>query len=128
MTDCGTGVSKPTRFTTHHVGSICSVTRIRRSCGIQYLGAPCAPDDKEFVIQQVLDYLEGRVDTFEVEMRMQHKDNARSDCALACYQDIARIGRERPVRLVGTHVDITERKQAESFIKNTSEILDDCFR
>ena len=81
------------------------------------------PDDKEFVIQQVLDYLEGRVDTFEVEMRMQHKDG-HEVIVLSRAIKTSRESGGRPVRLVGTHVDITERKQAESFIKNTSEILE----
>jgi len=76
------------------------------------------PDDREQVLQLVTDYLEGRSSSFEVEMRMIHKDGhhvivlsrasfseTESDC--------------KPKRLVGTHVDITERKHTESALRHS---------
>jgi PAS domain S-box-containing protein len=80
------------------------------------------PEDKKFVKQRVFDYLEDRAATFEVEMRMQHKDG-HDVIVLSRAIKTSREPGGNPVRLVGTHVDITERKQAESFIRNTSDIL-----
>lgn len=70
------------------------------------------PDDKDRVLGRVSDYLEGRVDTFEVEMRMSHKDG-HEVYVLSRASKVLRNPDGQPLRLVGTHVDISERKAAE---------------
>ncbi|TLS67258.1 PAS domain S-box protein [Mariprofundus erugo] len=70
------------------------------------------PDDKDRVLARVSDYLEGREGTFEVEMRMLHKDG-HEVYVLSRASKVVRDEDRRPVRLVGTHVDISERKAAE---------------
>ena len=63
------------------------------------------PDDHDFVLEKVQDYIGGKTDSFEVEMRMQHKDGhyvyvlSRAFLADHDFDD-------KPSRLVGTHVDI----------------------
>ncbi len=79
-------------------------------------------DDKDDVLQKVQDYLSGKNDSFEVEMRMRHKNGhdvfIRSR-AFKAMQDSSDI----PARLIGTHVDITLRKKAEAFDKRHTKIL-----
>jgi PAS domain S-box-containing protein len=73
------------------------------------------PEDKERVLATVSDYLEGRIDKYETEFRMRHRDGRWID--ILARATLARDQRGRPVqplRLVGTHVDITDRKWAES--------------
>ena len=72
------------------------------------------PDDRESTLALVADYLEGRSDKYEIEFRMRHKQghwlHILSRAKLA--RDAA--GQTlKPRRLVGTHVDLTERKQME---------------
>jgi PAS domain S-box-containing protein len=70
------------------------------------------PDDHDVVLEKVQDYISGWTDSFEVEMRMHHKDGhylfILSRGFLAHHKS-----EDKPYRLVGTHVDITERKNSE---------------
>ena len=80
------------------------------------------PDDKDWVLQKTNDYIEGRDDLFEVEMRMCHKDGHEVVVlSRAFLVDGERS--DKPTRLVGTHVDITDRTKSEQFIVATSDIL-----
>lgn len=81
------------------------------------------PDDKGFVLGKVRDYLAGRKDSFEVEMRMRHKDGHEVFVLSRAFLVIREID-GKPVRLVGTHVDITERKKAEAYDSKQAEILE----
>ncbi len=81
------------------------------------------PDDKQWVLEKVDDYIAGRSDSFEVEMRMFHKDGHQV-VVLSRGFLVHRKSDHKPVRLVGTHVDITERKKTETFVKRNSEILE----
>ncbi|MCP5150843.1 MAG: PAS domain S-box protein [Ectothiorhodospiraceae bacterium] len=69
-------------------------------------------DDRARVLARVEDYLAGRADGFEVEMRMRHRDGhdvmVRSR-ALKIVDPTTGAAR----RLIGTHDDITARKNAE---------------
>ncbi len=81
------------------------------------------PDDNEYVFGQVQDYLAGRTDSFEVEMRMHHKDGYEVSVLSRAFL-VNRESDGKPVRLVGTHVDITERKKVEAFDENNANILE----
>ena len=81
------------------------------------------PDDKKAAFQKVQDYLEGKTHSFEVEMRMQHKDGHEIFVLSRAFL----VNREtdgKAVRLVGTHVDITDRKKAQAFNDRNTEILE----
>lgn len=81
------------------------------------------PDDKNNVLEKAQDYLSGKSDVFEVEMRMLHKDGHEIFILSRAFSEIK--GRDgNPVRLVGTHVDITEQKKSEAFYKKNAEILE----
>ena len=69
------------------------------------------PDDLEPARTAIQAYLSGERDTYEFEHRLQHKDGSyRWICARGI---VARDADGRPVRFVGSHADITERKQIE---------------
>lgn len=80
------------------------------------------PGDKTATLTMVEDYLAKRTDKFEIEFRMRHKQgdwrHILSRATLALDQNGQPLS---PRRLVGTHVDITERKQAELEINQLKE-------
>jgi len=78
--------------------------------------------DKDKVLEMARDYIEGRADTFDVEMTMHHKDGREINVLSRGYLVRNHVD-GTPVRLIGTHEDITERKKSEKFILDTSEIL-----
>jgi PAS domain S-box-containing protein len=69
------------------------------------------PDDRQMVIAKVNDVLEGRSDRFEVEYRLKHRNGHYVDILSRAFPVRDESG--RIVRLVGTHVDITDRRKAE---------------
>ena len=81
------------------------------------------PDEKQEVIEKVQNYLDGEVNSFEVEMRMRHKDGryifVRSRAFQVTNDDTGKIE-----RLIGTHVDITLRKKADLFDHRHAKILE----
>jgi PAS domain S-box-containing protein len=81
------------------------------------------PDDKDSVLNKVQDCLNGRSDSFEAEMRMRHKDG-RDIYVLSRAFLQNRKSDGKPIRLVGTHVDITERKISEAFVERNAQILE----
>ncbi|MCU7947312.1 MAG: PAS domain-containing protein [Candidatus Thiodiazotropha sp. (ex Cardiolucina cf. quadrata)] len=81
------------------------------------------PDDQGWVLGKVQDYLTGKTESFEVEMRMHHK--AGHEVVVLSRAFLAyREADGKPDRLVGTHVDITERKKTENFVRRNNEILE----
>jgi PAS domain S-box-containing protein len=73
------------------------------------------PDDKDRSLAAVADYIEGRTPRYEIEFRLHHKQghwlHILSRAKWACNRDGQIMN---PRRLVGTHVDLTERKQIEN--------------
>ena len=84
------------------------------------------PEDLDSAIQSIRDCQEGRTPKFDVEFRLRHKNGS--------YRRIVSQGmlisdaQKKPVRMIGTHVDITARKQAEEALraseKNVQLIID----
>ncbi|SNX61071.1 PAS domain S-box-containing protein/diguanylate cyclase (GGDEF) domain-containing protein [Nitrosomonas ureae] len=81
------------------------------------------PDDKDRVLEKAREYIDGRKNSFEVEMRMHHKDG-HEVFVLSRGFLVTRKSDNKPIRLVGTHVDITERKIAEAFDNQYAKILE----
>ncbi len=73
------------------------------------------PTDRERTLQVIEDYLSGHRRDFEVEFRMRHKQGHWVDILSRAY--LARDGQGVPLRLVGTHVDISERKRLEASLR-----------
>ncbi len=69
------------------------------------------PDDLNSTLAAVRDFREGRRPAYDVEFRMRHRDGSwRWIFARA---DVLRDGQGLPVRMMGCHFDITDRKEAE---------------
>jgi len=76
------------------------------------------PDDIERAKQTVENYLSHKTSIYESEFRMLHKDGS--------WVDILARGKTIPnkhTRFIGTHVDISRRKKAERFTRQTSDIF-----
>jgi PAS domain S-box-containing protein len=70
------------------------------------------PDDRATVTKAEQGFLSGPSDRYEAEFRMKHKDGSDVDI-LSRATLIRRSSDNVPIRIVGTHVDITGRKRAE---------------
>ncbi|MCP4694967.1 MAG: PAS domain-containing protein, partial [Desulfobacterales bacterium] len=78
------------------------------------------PDDLPLALERLGRYLAGDVDKYELEFRMRHKDGHYVDI-LSRASALRRGSDGAPVRMVGTHVDITERKRAEEALQESEE-------
>lgn len=70
------------------------------------------PDDLAALNAAILPHLRGQVPTYECEHRMRHRDGRWvwvSNRAMIVERDAAGA----PIRIVGTHLDVTERKLSE---------------
>jgi diguanylate cyclase (GGDEF)-like protein/PAS domain S-box-containing protein len=82
------------------------------------------PDDFERASDLLKQHFDGVIDHYEVEARMKHK--------LGHYVWVMASGRlvdwdanGRPLRMIGTHIDITERKVNEERLAVTSQLLNE---
>jgi PAS domain S-box-containing protein len=66
------------------------------------------------------DHLAGKTDRFEIEFKMQHKEGHWVDILSRANAIFDEQG--KPVRLVGTHVDISERKRMEEALLRESSV------
>ncbi|WP_203236184.1 EAL domain-containing protein, partial [Methylobacterium crusticola] len=71
------------------------------------------PEDKTQTLHQMEEHLEGRAPTFEREYRLRRKDGSWG-WVLARGKVVARDAAGAPLRMVGTHIDISARKAVES--------------
>lgn len=76
-------------------------------------------DDRKRVLSTVQKHLDGVTPRYECEHRMTRKDG--STAWLVCAGSVVERRDGRPVRLVGTSTDITERKAAEEARRKESE-------
>ncbi|MCD4730113.1 MAG: PAS domain S-box protein, partial [Bacteroidales bacterium] len=80
------------------------------------------PDDLERSDELLKDHFEGRTDIYECEARMQHKDGYWVwiiDRGKVVEWDLE----GNPIRMSGTHLDITERKQAKQSLIESKALL-----
>lgn len=68
-------------------------------------------DDRAATLQLATDVIQGRGEKYEVEFRMRHKEGHWVDILARAF--LVRNADGKPERLVGTHTDITQRKEAE---------------
>jgi len=80
--------------------------------GIEAFKALLHPDDIEKTFTLVDDYTSGRVNKFSTEFRMLHKDGHYVDVLSRAFGVKNSIG--DVVRMVGTHVDISEQKRTNA--------------
>jgi PAS domain S-box-containing protein len=70
--------------------------------------------------QALRDHFDGRTDTYALEVRLRTADNAWR-WILTRGTVVERDAHGRPVRMVGTHTDIAERKQAELALRTSED-------
>lgn len=70
------------------------------------------PDDKDRVLSAMRDYFAGNQPFYIAEFRMRCKDDSWK-WVLARGKLVSRDADGNPLRLIGTHTDISDRKQAE---------------
>lgn len=70
-----------------------------------------APDDVKRAWQMLNEHIDGKRERFEVEFKMRHKDGHWVD--ILSRANAVRNSAGLGMRVVGTHVDISKRKQAE---------------
>ena len=74
------------------------------------------PDDKKLVADVYRAYIKGEIQEYKVEFRQKTKDgNWKWILSLGKISERDAAG--NPLRMIGTHTDITERKQAEEQIR-----------
>jgi PAS domain S-box-containing protein len=83
------------------------------------------PDDAEMVNTAAQDHVDGKTPHYEVEYRLLHKDG-RIRWFLARGNAI-RDEANKPVRVVGTATDISDRRQAEEAIRQRDQLLQAMF-
>jgi len=74
------------------------------------------PDDREGAWRSIRDHLEGRTPAHRAEYRMLAKDG-RYRWILDQARVVKRDAQGKPLRMSGTHTDITERKQIEEALR-----------
>ncbi|MGE5464284.1 MAG: ATP-binding protein, partial [Syntrophothermus sp.] len=80
------------------------------------------PADRESVAKAYQDYVNGLRPDYRIEFRQKTRD-----CNWKWILSLGRVieydEQERPLRMMGTHTDITERKQAEDALKRNEHVL-----
>jgi PAS domain S-box-containing protein len=78
------------------------------------------PDDRESVAKAYLDYVSGLQPNFRIECRQRAKDGSwKWTLSLGRVIEYDQDG--KPLRMLGTHTDITERKRAEEELRASEE-------
>jgi diguanylate cyclase (GGDEF)-like protein/PAS domain S-box-containing protein len=81
------------------------------------------PEERDLVTQVDADILENRIESFEIEMRLRAK-NGDWKWILSRGKMVG-LGQDgRALRVVGTHVDITERKRIEEALRRANRKLE----
>ena len=80
------------------------------------------PEDHDRVMKALSDYLEGRIPVFELDYRFQHKNGSYR--WILARGALLRDENEVPVRMAGSHSDITERRLAELTIEKRAAELE----
>lgn len=82
------------------------------------------PDEREAVAARLSDHLEGRSDIYECEHRLRHKDGSWR-WILDRGRVVERDVEGRPLRMIGTHADVTIRHEAEEALREADRRKDE---
>lgn len=82
----------------------------------------CHPDDLAATLEHVQSLMAGQTEHYEAEFRLRHKDGEYRHILARAF--LARDAAGAPQRLVGTHVDLTERIRTEAHLKKAAIVFD----
>ncbi|MEI6305669.1 MAG: PAS domain-containing protein, partial [Deltaproteobacteria bacterium] len=80
------------------------------------------PDDQQYIAEQIQAYLNGETSIYLVEYRFRCKDESYK-WILARGAAVERSEDGKVLRMIGTHTDITKRKQAEEALQRYQNML-----
>jgi PAS domain S-box-containing protein len=80
----------------------------------------CHPDDLKLSDERIQKHFSGETEMYDLECRMKHKDG-RWVWIHDRGSVVERTPDGRPLRMIGTHLDITERKSAEAALRESEE-------
>jgi PAS domain S-box-containing protein len=80
------------------------------------------PDDKEQVTQIISSYLNDEIKSYSIESRFKHKDGSWR--WILARGMALRDEQGRPYRMLGSHTDMTERKQLQEDLRNKVNFID----
>lgn len=80
------------------------------------------PDDLSRAAKEINDYIAGKVPTYGLEVRLQHKNGHY--LWIFTRGIVLRDGNGKPYRMAGSHTDITARKAAEEELRQAKESAD----
>jgi PAS domain S-box-containing protein len=84
------------------------------------------PDDLERFRALFTDYVEGRADKYEIELRMRTKDGSYK-WIYTRGRALSRDASGRALRMVGAHTDISDRKQVQEELMRQKKLTDAIF-
>gem|GEM_PF-326745 len=79
------------------------------------------PKDRDKALETIQEYIAGERSTYRLEHRLKHKDGSYR--WILARGQVIRNEQGHPVRLVGSHTDITERKVVEKALKESEASL-----
>jgi two-component system sensor histidine kinase UhpB len=88
---------------------------------LQDWGARVHPDDRDLVMTRAQACIDGKVDVYEVQHRMVHKDGGLR--WFLARGSLVKHANGTPHRMVGTDTDITETKQIEEAVRRNESLL-----
>lgn len=77
----------------------------------------CHPDDLQPTLRVVEDYLNKRIPAYRVEFRMRHKDGSWK--WILAYGQLVTDASNKPCRLIGCHLDVTDQKSNEQSMRQS---------
>jgi PAS domain S-box-containing protein len=84
------------------------------------------PDDKKIVFQILDEYFAGKRDSIEIEYRLKTRSGDYK-WVLGRGKVVAYNDDSSPARMIGTNIDITERKKAEEVLNRSEKLFRDIF-
>ncbi len=79
------------------------------------------PEDRDRAFATLHEYFSGKRNTFELEHRLRHKDGTYR--WILSRGVVVRNEAGRPIRMAGSHVDLTERRRAEQALRESESKL-----
>ncbi len=80
------------------------------------------PDDRHRAVSTVLAFLQNPWPNYEVEFRLRHKDGSYR--WILTRASVLRSPNGQPYRMLGSHLDITERKKAEERLREYEKVVE----